>query len=235
MPKSYCLSDRSIKHWNEDERPREKLLSKGAQYLSLSELLGLLINAGHQKATAIEVARGILHTVDYDLHTLARQQPQDFMKFKGIGPARAVVLSAAMELGRRRVSQRFNPKRPILNSQDSYQYLSGIIGDLDHEEFWILCLNQARRLLAAHLISKGGITSTVADGRLIFRFAIQTSGCVSIILAHNHPSGQLQPSGADLQLTKKLAAGAKNLDLTILDHLIIGQHGYFSFTDRGLL
>ena len=235
MPKVYGLPENSIKFWNEDERPREKLLAKGPALLSLSELLGILINAGHQNASAVEIAKAILRSVDYDLHTLARKRPLDFMQFKGIGPARAVVLTAAMELSRRRAMQRFNQKLPILNSQTSYQYLRGLIGDLDHEEFWILCLNQANRLIASYLISKGGISSTVADSRIIFRSALTTNGCVSIILAHNHPSGQLRPSEADRRLTKKLVAGAKNLDLSVQDHLIIGQQGYYSFADQGLL
>lgn len=235
MKRSYHQPERGIKSWHEAERPREKLRQRGAATLELVELLGILIQSGTAEATAIEIGREILRAVDYNLQLLAEWSTDDFQRFRGIGPARAAILAAALELTRRREQQRFDPRQSLTNSQETYQFLRGILGDLNHEEFWILCLNQGHRMIAAHPISKGGITGTVADGRIIFRHAINTPKCTSLILAHNHPSGQLRPSQADVQLTKKLQVAAKSLDLTILDHLIIGPNGYFSFMDERLL
>lgn len=235
MTKPYISPERGIKSWKEAERPREKLLQKGPDHLTLSELLGILINSGTQDSTAVELAKDILQAVDYDLHNLACWQARDFARFKGIGPARAVALTAALELSRRREQQRFNPLAAVSSSQESYQYLKGILADKDHEEFWILCLNQGNKLLCSHMISKGGITGTVVDGRQVFRYAINTPRCVSIILAHNHPSGQLLPSQTDIKLTNKLVAAGRSLDITVLDHLIISGSGYYSFADEKLL
>lgn len=235
MTKAYISSRQGIKSWEEAERPREKLLQMGPSQLTLSELLGILINSGTRKATAVELAKDILQTVDYDLHSLSCWQPHDFERFKGIGAARAVTLTAAFELSRRREQQRFNPLVAVSSSQESYQYLKGILSDKDHEEFWILCLNQGNKLLCSHMISKGGITGTVVDVRQVFRYAINTPRCVSIILAHNHPSGQLRPSQTDIKLTNKLVAAGRSLDVTVLDHLIISGGGYYSFADEKLL
>lgn len=233
--KPYEAPSGGIKSWHEDERPREKLQAAGAARLSLAELLGILIGSGHAEATAIEVGREILRAADYDLHTLARWQPADFCRFKGIGPARAVTLTAALELTRRRENQRFRPKTPLMNSQDSYQYLRSILGDLEHEECWLVCLSQSNRVLATHLISRGGITGTVVDARVVFRHAVNTARCVSLILAHNHPSGNRHPSPADIQLTRKLATAARHVDFILQDHLIVTQNAYFSFADEGML
>ncbi|MEM9837300.1 MAG: DNA repair protein RadC [Bacteroidota bacterium] len=235
MTNSYKHWTGGIKAWKEEERPREKLLAQGADQLTLAELLGILINAGHQEVTAVALAQEILRAVEYDLHALSTWQAPDFQAFKGIGPAKAVTLVAALELTRRRAQQNFKRQSVLTDSQSTYQYLKGILGDLDHEEFWVLCLNQANRLITARLISKGGIVGTVVDSRIVFRLAINTPRCVSIILAHNHPSGQLRPSQADIQLTQKMVKGAKSLDLRVLDHLIVGQSGYFSFMDEQLL
>jgi DNA repair protein RadC len=203
--------------------------------LTLPELLGILIGSGHPEATAVEVAREILQSVDYDLHTLSTWKPVEFEKFKGIGPAKSVILTAALELTRRRQQQAFRSMTALTDSAATYRYLRGILSDLGHEEFWLLCLNQGNKLLAAHQISKGGITGTVVDNRLVFRKAINTPKCVSIILAHNHPSGQLRPSQADIQLTAKIARAARDLDIKVLDHVIVGQGGYYSFMDEKLL
>lgn len=229
------LPARGIKSWHKDERPREKLQANGAAQLTLAELLGILIGSGHQEATAIEIGREILSAVDYDLHALSRWQPQDYCRFKGIGPARAVTLAAAMELTRRRQEQNHREEVQIKGSEDGYNCLKAKLADLDHEECWLLCLSQSNRLLATHLISKGGITGTVVDARIVFRHAINTQRCVSVILAHNHPSGNLKPSHADIQLTHKLIRAGKQLDIKVHDHLIITQQGYFSFADEGLI
>lgn len=235
MSKSYLQPERGIKSWREEERPREKLQLLGAANLTLAELLGILIGSGHAEATAVEVAREILQAVDYDLHALSGWKPTEFEKFKGIGPAKSVTLVAALEVTRRRQQQAFRSKTALTDSEATYRYLRGILGDLEHEEFWILCLNQANLLLAAHHISKGGITGTVVDNRLMFKRAINTPKCVAIILAHNHPSGQLKPSQADVQLTAKIVRAAHDLDFRILDHLIVGQNGYYSFKDNNLI
>lgn len=235
MSKPYHLPERGIKSWREEERPREKLQLKGAAHLTLSELMGILIGSGHSDATAVEVAREILQSVDYDLHLLSTWKPEQFETFKGIGPAKSVILAAALELTRRRQQQAFRSATALTNSAATYRYLRGILGDLEHEEFWLLCLNQGNKLLATHQISKGGITGTVVDNRLVFRKAISTPKCVAIILAHNHPSGQLHPSQADIQLTAKITRAARDLDLKVLDHVIVGQSGYYSFMDEKLL
>ncbi len=235
MTKQYDKPERGIKSWEEADRPREKLLQSSAAQLSLAELLAILINSGTQEFTAVELARDILQAVDYDLHQLATWKPHDFRRFKGIGPARAVTLIAALELTRRREQQQVKPLTSVSSSQESYQYLKGFLADKDHEEFWIICLNQGNKLICSHLISKGGITGTVVDSRQVFRTAINTPRCVSIILAHNHPSGQLRPSQADIQLTSKLVAAGRGVDINVLDHLIIGAGGYYSFSDEGML
>lgn len=235
MSKPYHFPERGIKSWREEERPREKLQTKGAAHLTLPELLGILIGSGYQEATAVEVGREILKAADYDLHTLSTWKPQKFEKFKGIGPAKSVTLSAALELTRRRQQQAFRSMTALTDSTATYRYLRGILGDLEHEEFWLLCLNQGNMLLASHQISKGGITGTIVDNRLVFRKVLTTPKCVSIILAHNHPSGQLRPSQADIQLTAKITRAARDLDVKVLDHVIVGQSGYYSFMDEKLL
>lgn len=168
---------------------------------------------------------------------MARWQAKDYQQagIKGLGVAKAVTLTAALELSRRRELDPTKPKTAVISSMGSYEIFKGHLADLDHEEFWLLALNQANRPVGKQRISTGGITGTVVDTRLVFRYALQTKGCVSLILAHNHPSGQLKPSEADRQLTKKLSEGARNLDLRILDHLIVSNLGYFSFADEGLL
>lgn len=231
----YLDPSRSIKSWQEAERPRERLLDQGPEQLTLAEILGIIIQTGYQHTTAIDIAREILQATDYNLHALARWDTRDFLRFKGIGPAKAVMLVAALELTRRRTQQQQNPQSVLLDSSSVYTYLRGYLADLDHEEFWIICLDQAKHPLARHLISKGGITGTVVDNRIVFRYAINTPRCVALVLAHNHPSGQLRPSTADIQLTKKISSASKSLDLQVLDHLIIGQSGYYSFADEGML
>lgn len=224
---------RGIKSWHADERPREKLRNQGAAQLSLAELIGILIGSGHAEATAIELGRQILQAADYDLHALSRWEPQDYAKFRGIGPARAVTLAAAMELTRRRIQQPARAESTISNSEAARQYLVGLIGDLNHEQCWLLCLSQANKVLASHQISIGGITGTVVDPRVIFRLALTNPRCVSVILAHNHPSGNLHPSPADIKLTRNLVKAGEMINIKVQDHLIITQSGYFSFADEG--
>lgn len=232
MNKSYNqIKGGSIRSWRVEERPREKMCSNGPEQLSLAELLAVILRSGNQNESAVDLAQRILLAADQDLHQIARWSVADFCRFKGVGEAKAVALVAALELGRRRASQSARQQARFNDSAASYAYLRPLIGDLQHEEFWVLLLNQGHALLGAQLISRGGVTGTVADARIIFRKALETSSCTSIILAHNHPSGQVFPSAADRLLTQKLSKAARLLDLLILDHLIVTQHGYFSFAD----
>ena len=233
MPNTYDQAPhRGIRSWRAEERPREKMRNNGPEQLSLAELLAVILRSGNQLETAVDLAQRILIAAEHDLHQLARWTVADFCRFKGVGAAKAVALVAALELGRRRASQSARQQPHFNNSAASYAYLRPLIGDLQHEEFWVLLLNQSHSLLGAQLISKGGVTGTVADARIIFKKALEMSSCTSLILAHNHPSGQQFPSAADRLLTHKLSSAARLLDLVVLDHIIVTQHGYYSFADE---
>ncbi len=221
----------AIKYWAEDDRPREKLLHKGRQHLSDSELIAILLGSGTRKLSALALARDLLDAYTGDLNLLARASIKELMRFPGIGSAKAVIISAAIELSARR-KQINDPGEPVRGSREIFVRLHPRIGDLTHEEFWVVFLNQANRIICEKQISKGGITGTVADPRLIFKLALEEGAC-GLILAHNHPSHSLKPSQADLDLTRKLADAAKNLDMRVLDHLIITQQAYVSFADEG--
>lgn len=223
-----------VKAWAEDDRPREKLLHKGKSALSDAELLAILMNTGSRNETVVDLAKRILHSVNHDLVALSRLSIQDLMKFKGVGEAKAVTLAAALELGRRRRETEASQKIKINSSRDAYEYLAPALSDLNHEEFWVLLLNRANKVIGKQRIGAGGFTGTVADPRIIFKTALEHSA-VALILGHNHPSGNLKPSQEDLNLTKKLCEAGKFLDIQILDHLIIGETGYFSFADEGRL
>lgn len=224
----------SIKNWNEDDRPREKLLLKGRTALSDAELIAILIGSGSRNESAVSLSQRILASADNNLSELGRLSIPELMEFKGIGEAKAISISAAMELGRRRRTGEALERKKITSSNSVFEYVQPIIGELPHEEFWILYLNNSNKIIKSAQLSKGGITGTVVDVRLAFKEALQL-GAVGIILAHNHPSGTLKPSQADIQLTKKLKTAGDSLDIKVLDHLIITEKAYFSFADENML
>jgi DNA repair protein RadC len=224
----------SIKSWAEGDRPREKLSSQGRRSLSDAELLAILIGSGSQSESAVELSKRILYACDQDLNQLARLGITELSRFKGIGEAKAVGIIAALELGRRRKSQSSPELLQVSTSIDVYEAVSSQFKDLNHEEFWIILLNRANRIISKHLISKGGQAGTIADPKIIFNIALENHAA-SIILAHNHPSGNLRPSQADLDLTKKLKSAGQFLDLPVLDHLIITDQGFLSFADEGII
>jgi DNA repair protein RadC len=228
------VSISSIKSWAEDDRPREKLLSKGRSALSDAELLAILFGSGTISLSAVEMARQILHSVNNDLHSLSKLSINDLKKFKGIGEAKAISLIAALELGRRRKELSTTERLVIKSSNSAFVLMEEHLLDLPHEEFWVILLNRANAVIKKELISRGGISGTVADIRLILKTAIENLAS-SIILLHNHPSGQLKPSKEDLDLTKKIIEGAKLLDISVFDHIIFCQKDYFSFADNNLL
>jgi len=223
-----------ITHWSEDDRPREKLMTKGKALLSDAELLAILIGSGSRNESAVELSKRILSTVDNNLNALGKLSLQQLMSFKGIGEAKAITIIAAMELGRRRRAEEAIELQKITSSKSIFEMMQPIIGELPHEEFWIIYLNNSNKVLSKSQLSKGGITGTVVDIRLVFKTAIEM-GAVSIILSHNHPSGGLQPSEADRQITRKLKQAGDSLDIKILDHLIVTETNYFSFADEGIL
>lgn len=224
----------SIKSWAEEDRPREKLMTKGRAALSDAELLAILIRSGNREKTAVELAKEILADAENKLNELSRLSVGQLMKYKGIGEAKAITIIAALELGRRRRGEEALERKKITSSKSVFEVLQPIIGDLNHEEFWILYLNNSNKILRKMQLSKGGITGTLVDVRLTYKNALEI-GATSVILAHNHPSGTLKPSQPDLNLTKKLKIAGESLDIKVLDHLIITQNAYFSFADEGIL
>ncbi|MEM6769859.1 MAG: DNA repair protein RadC, partial [Bacteroidota bacterium] len=222
-----------IKDLGADDQPREKLRRLGPRALADAEIIAILLGSGVPGQSVLEVARRLLLSVEHDLNQLADWNIADFRRFKGIGEVRAIRLMAALELGRRRESAAIRERPVLSNSEQCVRYLRPLLADLPHEEFHLLCLNRANALLGAHLISKGGVTATVADAKLIFRAALSHASVTSLVLAHNHPSGQAFPSEADIQLTHKLTRAAKSLDLYVLDHVIIAGRRFYSFADDG--
>lgn len=224
----------SMKNLSEEDRPREKLLLKGNASLSDAELIGILLGSGNKHQNAVDLAKTILHSVNHDLHLLARLSIEDLKKFNGIGEAKAINIIAALEIGRRKKSKEKVKQPKISCSKDVYEIISPHLMDLPHEEFWILCLNRANQVLKAEQISSGGISGTVADPKIIFKKGLEQNAS-SLILIHNHPSGNLQASQVDIQLTEKVKKGGINLDLPILDHIIFTDEDYYSFADNGLM
>lgn len=224
----------SIKAWAEEDRPREKLNAQGRRALSDAELIAILIGSGSRNESAVELSKRILHHYDNDLNKLGRASIAELSKFKGIGEAKAISIIAALELGRRRGDTESKPPEIIVGSKSAYQLLRRHLVDLPHEEFWLLLLSRSNKLISKELISKGGLSGTLADPKIIFHIALQHQAS-SVILAHNHPSNNLKPSQQDIELTKKLHAAGKILDIGVLDHLIITDDGYFSFRDEELL
>lgn len=224
----------SIKTWAEDDRPREKLMAKGKAALSDSELIAILIGSGTKELSAVDLAKQILHSVNHNLNQLGRLNVKELCKFKGIGEAKAISIITALELGKRRKESEAAELKKITSSQDAFQILQPFMGDLLHEEFWVLYLSNANKVLKKEQLSIGGMTGTVADVRKIYKAALEQNA-TAIIIAHNHPSGTLRASQADIQLTKKVKEGGNILDIKLLDHLIITEKNYYSFADEGAL
>ena len=224
----------SIKQWAEDDRPREKLLSKGRLALSNAELIAILISSGSIDESAVDLSKRILASTQDNLIELSKLSIADLCTFKGIGPARAVTITAALELGRRRREAEALQKKTISCSRDAFEIMQSTLADINYEEFWVLLLNRANQVIRKVNISEGGFSGTVADPKKIFKLALENSAS-GIILCHNHPSGNLKPSDADINLTRKLKEAGSYLDLPILDHLIIGDEKYLSFADDALL
>jgi len=224
----------TIKTWAEEDRPREKLTLKGKSALSHAELIAILIGSGNKNESAVELSKKILASINNDLNKLGKLTVSDLTKFIGIGEAKAISIIAALELGRRRKGSELE-KRPIIkSSKDAYNIITDVLSDLPHEEFWVLYLNRKNEVIKKENISKGGISGTIADSKIIFKSAIEQLSS-AVILCHNHPSGNLKPSKADLSLTKKIKETGAILDTPVLDHLIIGEKDYFSFADEGIL
>lgn len=224
----------SIKNWNEDDRPREKLLLKGKDALSDAELIAILLGSGSRNESAVELSKRILTSVDNNLNALARLSADQLLNFKGVGEAKAVSIITALELGRRKRLEEALIQPKITSSKNVFEIMLPIIGELPHEEFWILYLNNSNKILQKYQMSKGGLTGTLVDTRLVFKKAMEISA-TAIILAHNHPSETLKPSQADKQLTNKIKVAGETLDIKVLDHLIITSNGYFSFADENEL
>jgi len=223
----------SIKHWSEDDNPREKLMLKGKAVLSDAELIAILIGSGSRNESAVDLSKRILASVDHNLNALGKLSLKQVMGFKGIGEAKAVTIAAALELGRRRRAEEAIELSKITSSKAVFDLMHPIIGELIHEEFWVLYLNNSNKVIYKAQLSKGGITGTIVDIRLLFKTALEHNA-TSVILTHNHPSGKLQASDADLAITKKLKFAGEQLDVKVLDHLIITENGYLSFQDEGI-
>ncbi len=223
-----------IKGWSLDDQPRFKLRDNGPETLSNSELLALLIGSGSSEESAVDLSRRILTKVGQDLDQLARMSISELMDFKGIGEAKAITVAAALELSRRRLYQDPKSRPKIVSSKGAYDVIAPLITDKVHEEFWVIFLDRSNRVLNSHCVSQGGVTSTHVDPKIIFRQALDhlASG---MVLCHNHPSGQLQPSQQDLAITKKLQDAAMLFEIKILDHIILGGRDYYSFADEGIL
>ncbi len=224
----------SIKDWADDDKPREKLAQKGRSALSDAELIAILIGSGNKEESAVELSKRILAAANNNLADLGKLSLKQLMQFKGIGEAKAITIAAALEIGRRRRGEARNKVEKIRGSQDVFHVLQPLLGELPHEEFWIVYLNNSNKILHKEQLSKGGITGTLVDVRLVMKQALEL-GAIGLVLAHNHPSGTLKPSTADKEITLKLKRAAEALDIKVLDHLIITEKAYFSFADEQLL
>jgi len=230
--KSY--NSHALTTWAVEERPREKVIANGVHYLSDAELLAILLGSGTKNMDAVELARLILKGAGNTLQQLGRQGIGDLVRIKGVGPAKAITLLAAMELGRRRAGMQHPEKIPVKSSETVFNLFHPIMGDLEYEEFWLLMLNRANRVLGRFKVSQGGLSGTVIDTRIILKKALDNLAS-SIIVCHNHPSGNKQPSDADVKITEKLKKAAEMLEIKLLDHVIIADKSYFSFADEGLV
>lgn len=228
------MNKMTIKSWALNDRPREKLIAKGKTVLSDAELIAILIGSGNRDESAVGLSKRILLSVDNNINELAKLSVAQLMQFKGIGEAKAISIVTALELGKRRHFEPLLDKPIIKSSTDVFTIMQPILGDLPHEEFWVLYLNNSNSVLFKEQLSKGGITATMVDVRLLFKKALELSA-VAIIVCHNHPSGKLKASASDFQLTNKIKASGVTLDIKLLDHLIITQKDYFSFADNSVL
>ncbi len=224
----------SIKFLAEDDRPREKFVLKGKHSLSDSELLAIIMGSGNKDETAVELAQRILLSSQNNWNILSLLSIKDLMKFKGIGEAKAISIAAALEIGKRKALQEVPKKVPITGSKDAYSILKNYLEDLQTEEFWAIFLNQSNKVIHTQRLSSGGINQAVVDIRILFKNAMEFLA-TGVIIAHNHPSGNLKPSSEDLHITKKIKEAGKILDIQLLDHLIITQNHYYSFADEGVL
>ena len=224
----------ALKSWSVEDRPREKVLANGIRHLSNAELLAILLGSGTRNTSAVDLARTILASSGNCLHELGRLSLGDLQKIKGVGPAKAICILAAMELGRRRTGLSSSERTPIKSSKSVYSLFHPMLGDLEYEEFWLLMLNRANRVLGRFKVSQGGLAGTVIDTRIIMKKALDNLAS-SIIVCHNHPSGNMQPSDADVKITEKLKKAAEMLEIKLLDHVIIADKSYFSFADEGLI
>ena len=228
------LASFSIKNWSQDDQPREKLLYKDKEALSDAELVAILIGSGNKEESAVALCKRILSSVDNNLSELGKLSIMQLIEFKGIGEAKAVAIAAALELGRRRRTEEALEKNKITSSKSVFELMQPKIGELQHEEFWIVYLNNSNKVIQKNQLSKGGITGTLVDVRLVLKTALEV-GATGLILTHNHPSGSLIPSEADKHITNKLKIASGSLDIKVLDHLIITEKAYFSFADEALL
>lgn len=224
----------AISNWAEEDRPREKLLLKGRQALTDSELIAILIGSGSPNESAVDLSKRILASAENNLNALAKLTIKELQKFHGIGEAKSISIAAALELGRRRQAT-ISLKKPIIrSSRDAYNILNAVLGDLPNEAFWTLYLNQKNEVIHKECISVGGVSGTVADVRIIMQKAVQQLA-TGIIISHNHPSGSLKPSQADINITKRIKEAGKVLDVKLLDHIIVGDQAYLSFSDEGMI
>ena len=222
-----------ITNWSEDDKPREKLMLKGKSVLSDAELIAILIGSGSKNESAVDLSKRILASVDNNLNALGKLSITQLMIFKGIGEAKAISIISALELGRRRRSEDALELKKVTSSKVIFEIMQPIIGELPHEEFWIIYLNNSNKIISKSQLSKGGITGTLVDVRIVFKTALEM-GATALILCHNHPSGTLVPSDADKQITRKLKLAGESLEIKVLDHLIITEASYFSFADEGI-
>ena len=224
----------TIPQWSEADRPREKMMQKGAEALSDAELLGILIGSGNTEESAVALMQRILAAAGNDLNTLGKWEVRDFARFKGMGPAKSITVMAALELGKRRKLQERQERAVIRSSQDIYELFHPLLCDLPTEEFWVLLLNQAARVIDKVRISRGGIDQTTADVRAILREAL-LQRATQLVLVHNHPSGNVQPSAEDRRLTQQVQQAARVMNIRVLDHLVVTDGRYYSFNDEGVL
>ncbi len=222
-----------INQWAEDDRPREKFLLKGKSALSDSELLAILIGSGSRNESAVQLCQRILALASNNLNQLGKLSVQHLMEFKGIGEAKAISIAAALELGRRRRNEDVLELDKITSSKAVFQIMQPIIGELLHEEFWVLYLNNSNKVIHKAQLSKGGMTGTVVDTRIVFKIALEYNA-ISLILTHNHPSGKLLASESDKEITRKLKLAGQHMDILVLDHIIITERGFYSFNDEGI-
>lgn len=224
----------SIKEWSENDRPRERLIAKGKNVLTDAELVAILIGSGNKKESAVGLSKRILASVNHEINALGKLSIKQLMNFKGIGEAKAITIIAGLELGRRRKEENVQKVSKITCSKDAFYLFQPIIGDLEHEEFWVLFLNNANNVIRKKQISVGGKTETLVDVRIVFGLALECNA-TSLLIAHNHPSGSLQPSQSDKNLTQKLKQAGLTLDIKLLDHIIVTEERYFSFADELIL